>query len=295
MPRRKMVSDAARGAMDSLLEGRQPVIILPLSDAPEAKAAMPMATTLAGVTASTIHILHVAERPLSPAGLLEKLNLQPGEVRGMLLDQISDTPAAAIAEAAAEKRASFIVMSTFGHRKPLSPVAEGVLKKAPCPVVFVRPESPRRGERIASILLPLDGTPTTAAAVGPAMEIAASNEARLDVLYVVASGAARPEEPGTLTAPRYMDQPQHEWPAWAREFVERFCTCPGVERPSLSTRLFLRRGEPAPEILGFAGENKTDLIVLVWRGLLRGKRAATIKAVLRHAPCPVLVLRTTAQ
>jgi hypothetical protein len=24
-----------------------------------------------------------------------------------------------------------------------------------------------------------------------------------------------PEEPGTFTAPHYMDQPQHEWPAWA--------------------------------------------------------------------------------
>ena len=30
-----------------------------------------------------------------------------------------------------------------------------------------------------------------------------------------------PAESGTFVVPRYLDQPQHEWPAWSREFLER--------------------------------------------------------------------------
>lgn len=270
----------------------QPIVLVPLSGAPESKASLSLAKTIARIVGAKVHILHVADVALAPKELLGRLGVHPEEVRGMLLEQASGRPAETIARVAAEKKARLVAMATFGKRKPLSPTAEGVLKHAPCPVAFVRPESPRLGERLERILLPLDGTPTTADAIEPAIDLASRSKAELDVLYVVAPTAERPEEPGTFTLPRYMDQPQYEWPAWAEEFLERFCRCVGQCPPPLPTRLFLRRGDPAEEILRFAAENESDLIVLVWRGQFRGKRALTIKAVLRAAPCPVLVLHT---
>ena len=43
---------------------------------------------------------------------------------------------------------------------------------------------------------------------------------RAELLVVhVTDVRAAPAEPGSLTTPRYVDQPQHEWPAWASEFI----------------------------------------------------------------------------
>ena len=89
--------------------------------------------------------------------------------------------------------------------------------------------------------------------------------------------------------PFYLDQPQHEWPVWASEFLERLaCIC---SLDGLRVRLLVGRGSPAAEIVRVATEQSTDLIVLAWRGRWAGKRAATLKAVVRQAPCPTVVVR----
>jgi hypothetical protein len=91
------------------------------------------------------------------------------------------------------------------------------------------------------------------------------------------------------TAPYYLDQPQHEWPTWTSEFIERLaCICPLRD---LHVRLLLAHGNPGAEILRVAGEQSTDLLVLAWRGKWAGKRAETLKAIVREAPCPTMVVR----
>jgi nucleotide-binding universal stress UspA family protein len=45
-------------------------------------------------------------------------------------------------------------------------------------------------------------------------------------------------------------------------------------------------------VLRRAAENASDLVVLAWRGAWDGERAATVKAVLRGAPCPVMIIRS---
>ena len=95
------------------------------------------------------------------------------------------------------------------------------------------------------------------------MELAQRSGAELNVLHVPTPDA--PTEPGAVSAPQYLDQPQHEWPLWEREFLER--TLSLSERPpSIRTRPFLRRGEPGDEILRFVREREGDLIVLAWHG-----------------------------
>lgn len=59
-------------------------------------------------------------------------------------------------------------------------------------------------------------------------------------------------------------------------------------------RLVVARGDPGEEIVRHARAHAADLIVLAWRGTLAAERAAAIKAVLREAPCPIMLLRTSA-
>ena len=56
-------------------------------------------------------------------------------------------------------------------------------------------------------------------------------------------------------------------------------------------RLLMGHGEPAEETIRVANEESVDLIVLAWKGRWEAPHASTVKAVLRDAPCPILVTR----
>jgi nucleotide-binding universal stress UspA family protein len=273
-----------------------PSILVPLDGTEHALCALPVAKTFADLHGGTLHIVHVADRKLPPRALVEMLGLNLAELKGSVLDARSGRPAQGIVRAALDPRATYIVMCTHtAVPRPVGPLgstAEGVLRDAPCPVVLVRPERGLIPWSLRRVLFPHDGTPTTGAAMGPAMELARRVDAELVVLHVAAPGAAPPLERGSLTVPRYLDQPQHEWPSWAEEFVGRLaCGCP-VERGRL--RMVLTRGQLGEEIIRFASGQESDLIVLAWRGEWEKERAATLKAVVRAAPCPVMVLRVAA-
>jgi nucleotide-binding universal stress UspA family protein len=137
--------------------------------------------------------------------------------------------------------------------------------------------------------VPHDGTPSTSAALQPAAELAERSRAELLVVHVTDIKTA-PAEAGSLTTPRYVDQPQHEWPAWSTEFLNRLaCICP---LGHLHVRMFLAHGDTAAEIIRLSERQCTDLIVLAWRGIWQAPRAAALKDVLRMAQCPVMVVRT---
>src|SRR6516225_11416460 len=172
--------------------------------------------------------------------------------------------------------------------KTLGSTATNVLRNAPCPVVLVPPGRDSIAWHLQHVLVPHDGTPTTSAALRPAAELAERASAELLVAHVTGIRAA-PAEPGSLTAPRYVDQPQHEWPAWTREFVKRLeCICP---LGHLHVRMVLAHGNPAAEIVRLAKKQAADLMVLAWRGKWEVPRAVTLKDILREAQCPIMVVR----
>jgi nucleotide-binding universal stress UspA family protein len=177
----------------------------------------------------------------------------------------------------------------FSHRL-LSPLAEQILRRARLPLVLVR-----AGEQVEwrpqRILLPHDGTPTTAAAVPAASGLALRSGAELLVMHIATEFGGRPAESGTFHAPRYLDQLQHEWPSWGHEFLDRMYALGHQQTPASIPKLVLRAGEPGREILRFAEEHEIDLIVLAWSGHWAKSRAATLKTVIREAHCPVLILR----
>lgn len=285
---------------EAFLEGRMPIILLPLDGSEQALSALPLTKLLGRILEAVVHIVRVSEETLSPEELARRLRLEKENLIEAIFEQIKGQPAQAIVQYAVDKKVMLIAMSLRGSNTPpeaiFGPIVRQVIQDAPCPVLLVRPEiatEVRTMSEITRILLPLDGTPSTAGVIGPAHELAHRTNAELDFLYVLEPGGKVPQEPGTLTSPRYMDQPQHEWPAWTEEFMERFCACPpGPYRPAASMRLFFKTGKPSQEILDFAEAQNIDLIVLEWRGQLDPNHALVVQGVLRNALVPVLLLRT---
>ena len=60
------------------------------------------------------------------------------------------------------------------------------------------------------------------------------------VMLHVVTGAT-PAEPGSMPAPRIVDQEHYEWAAWQDEFCMRFSQCPEGGRH----RVCVRVGDPA--------------------------------------------------
>jgi nucleotide-binding universal stress UspA family protein len=246
---------------------------------------------------ATVAVLHVTDGALASTALVDHVQLSSEDVRGLVVEQRPGAAAAVIVREAAERGAALIVMCprtrTDRAARTLGTVAEAVLRAARCPVVLVPPARGRTRWALRRLLLPHDGTPTSAAAIAPATHLASMAAAELVVLHVATPGTERPTEPGTLVSPRYVDQPQHEWPAWGQEFLDRLRAV-GRATNGINIRLALAHGEAGSAIVNFARQNDSDLIVLGWRGSLEPERAQTIRQVVRGASCPVIVFRVQA-
>jgi len=267
-------------------------IVVPLDGTEEALAALPVARLIAELEHAALHLVHVTSQTQPARELLSRLHLNVEDVRGVILDQVIGNPAEEIVRIANQQKSPYIVMCTHtGPKDPISElgvVATEVVHMASCPVVLVPPELLPPVSHLRHVLLPHDGSPTTAATAGPALEFVERTDAELVVLHVTAAGVPPPMEPGSMTAPRYVDQAQYEWPSWVHEFLER-AHCPQEQTSRL--RMALVVGETGEEINRFARDNHVDLIVCGWHGTLNAEHAGAIRAVLREPPCPLLLLR----
>ncbi len=206
-------------------------------------------------------------------------------------------PAAGILRASADPLIVLVVLTMHGHiiepGRSLGRVAEQVIAGARQPILLIRPEATplaiRPGAMLRRLLLPLDGTPTTAALLAPATGLASRLGAALDLLYVADAGASPPDEPGSIGAPQYVDQPQHEWPQWANEVITRLGEAAQFP-PDMPMRAFLAQGEAGETIAHFAAEHKSDAVVLARRSRLEPGRASVLRTVLDQTPCPVLLV-----
>jgi nucleotide-binding universal stress UspA family protein len=278
-------------SVETSFEGPGPVLI-PLDGSEHSLHALPVALELARVEGRTPLLLNVGARYTDPRADLQRIGLAPERLGRAVFEVAEGAPSEAIARIASERGADLVVLCTrtglptgFGD---LGPIAAAVLRSAPCPVVLVRPQTVGTEWHLRTVLLPHDGTPTSAAAISSAARLSRSAGARLDVLHVTARAAALPPERGSMGAPRYVDQPQHEWPVWAQEFLGRLCCDSPVPQ---ALHLGLAYGDPGAEIVRHAVERRADLIVLAWRGNLDADHAASVRHVLRNAPCPAYVLR----
>lgn len=276
---------------------QQAGVLVALDGSPASKTAFPIARIVATQLGVRLHVLHVAPAHLPEEEVRLRLNLTPEEREGVEVHVHLGDAAADILETANAPIVQLIVLTTHGRvierGRHLGRVAEAVVASTKRPILLVRPESVTTPEyavsRIQNMLFPLDGTPTTFAALRPATDLASRLRACVDLLYVASPGQALPAELGSISVPLYVDQPQHEWPQWSSETTGRLITqakCPS----DVPARGFLAFGDIGEEILRFAREHKEDLIVLVRRSRLEVNRARVLREVLEHAPCPVLLL-----
>ncbi|MCC6558214.1 MAG: universal stress protein [Polyangiaceae bacterium] len=260
-----------------------------------------MGRLIAGAIRAPLHGLFLGPFLIDPSEVPEHVGVDAEALRGLVLDVAAGDPGEALAAALAARGATFVVIPSAPGRAADDRLGVGALARraldiAGGGVVLLDPGD--RAPRLQRILLPLDGTPSTAAAIAPAGELARSLGAELDIVLVgeahpglARAPAALAAEPGAMSAPRYIDQPHHEWAVFYDEFLQRFLGAIGHCPPGLAKRFFLSAGEPAAEILRVAGDLDSDLIVLVWHGELSEAHGAVFRDVVRGARCPVLVLR----
>ncbi len=275
-----------------------PVVLVALDGSPAATTALPIARTIAAQLGAETAILHVTEAPVSEANGRQHLHLkQAGATDSEIRIQVGD-PATMILQATTEATVALVVLTTHGRTveqgRHLGRVAEAVIATTTQPILLVRPEASavpmHRTAGLRRLLLPLGGAPATMAALHPVGELAARLDASVDLLYVANSDQDRPADIGGIAAPRYIDQPQHEWPHWASEVIERVHIA-NTEWPStVPLRVFVARGEISSEINDFAAVHEHDAIVMLRREPGDLGQTPLLGAVLDTMPCPVLLV-----
>jgi nucleotide-binding universal stress UspA family protein len=274
-----------------LLHGTMKHILVPLDGSSGAQAALPVALALAHQLGVHVGALYVSPSRVDPPTAAELLGIPPGQATEIGIRTVVGAPADEILKAALDDNVELVVMATAGHSAlasdHLAPVAEEIASRSVRPVVFV-PPGPTGGPcAYRRLLIPVDGSRRTTCALRPAMRLAQRLDASLDLLYVVTPQIPRRVERSSLEVPMYVDQAQ-EWSAWADSTIERYRheTRCGA---SLRTRLFLRVGNPAQEIIRFAHEQGEDAIVLVRRSHLEYGHGAILRTVLAQTRWPVIV------
>lgn len=280
---------------------RHPVVLVALDGSPAAVTALPIARTIAVQLGAEAAILHVTAAPMSEEDVRQRLNLQQaGAMDNELRIRVGD-PATMILQATTEATVALVVLTTHGrtgkHGRRLERVAEAVIAAATRPILLVRPEATtlpmQRTAGLRRLLLPLGGASATMAALHPVGELAARLDASVDLLYIANADQKRPAGIARIGAPRYVDQPQHEWPHWASGVIDRVRIADTGWPPTVPLRVFLVHGEIGAEIINFAAAHEHDAIVMMRRGRADLAHTPLLSAVLETTPCPVLLVTAT--
>ena len=204
-------------------------------------------------------------------------------------------PADEIVELVREQAVDLIVMRTHGRagltRAVLGSTAQQVLTHCGVPIVLLRPGG-RRFSTIRTLLVPIDGSPGGALALGTAVEMAKATGAAIRLLEVAIPIPAYIYGAYGLNSASFVD------PAWddealtsARAYVEAIAA-------RLRGNGLVAYGEahlassPAAAIVALADSTSTDLIVMSTHAVTGTARAlfgSVADTVVRTAHCPVLV------
>jgi nucleotide-binding universal stress UspA family protein len=154
-----------------------------------------------------------------------------------------------------------------------------------------RKEALEMGLFPARILLATDGSEEAELAALRAVDLAQSTDSELHVVHVgVVPGFLR-SDPGTRGYDgKLYDEIEEE----SRELLRKLSWRVKVAGGTVAGT-HLRMGEVDLEIVGLAKELGADLIVMGCRGqrgIRRAIEGSISDAVIRHAPCPVLVVRS---
>ena len=149
------------------------------------------------------------------------------------------------------------------------------------------------GAMFASIVVGTDGSQTAREAVRQSVELARRHGARLDIV-----SAYEPVPAGRLREEAQQVPGDLQWMVNAREDVDATLREAAAESEAagIPTETYARQGDPADAILDVAEERGADLIVVGNKGMTGAKRfllGSVPNKISHHAPCSVLIIRTT--
>lgn len=173
-------------------------------------------------------------------------------------------------------------------QKPSTRISERQIKGRPSATART---SGSLGRQIRSILVPIDFSPPSAQALKYAAALATQFGAKITLLNVVQPVAT----PDFAYYPLMMENDKVN--AQAKRELEGVPVSQGVDS-NLIEKFVVRNGVPFHEITGAADSLKADLIVISthgYTGLKHVLLGSTAERVVRHAPCPVLVVARPAK
>lgn len=255
-------------------------ILVATDFSPAGENAVQTAASLAARGESSLAVIHVTDPPPTPetrrslAELLTRLRPDLPETRGFVR---VGTPWREIVRLAEELGVDAIVLGSTGlsriERLLLGSTAEGVVRRAPCPVLVVR-DGPL--ERVRRVLLPVDMDEGSKASVRYALD-RVGEEVELEAIHVIGfPRMIEPELAGALPD-------DAESATRLREFLDNL----NAER--VRSRVVL--GEPAAAILDAARD--FDLVLIATRGrkgIARALLGSVAENVVRDSEGPVLVV-----
>lgn len=294
-------------------------VLFPTDLTPLAEETFAYAGHLAARHGAELHVLHVApphkEVERAPADFLplveqeakgDRFFLPVEEDPGEYTRRVGSvpvhyhlvhctSPVMGILEYADEGDIDLIVMATHGRRgldRLLDrSVTEAIVRQAHCPTFSIRGDlAPPRP--IRRLLVPVDFSDHTRRQVSYAAALAATYDARLDVLHVIEEHTP-PDEYGPevreYATAMQGESVQERIRQALRDLVEE---APDLER---AFHVHVTMGHPATEIVRVATEKEIDLLVMATHGhtaLERFLIGSVTERVVRTASCPVFTVRS---
>jgi nucleotide-binding universal stress UspA family protein len=144
-----------------------------------------------------------------------------------------------------------------------------------------------------SIVVGTDGSDTATQAVRSAVDLAGAVGAKLEMVSAYAPVPAQRLREEQREAPEDL-----QWAINPREDVDTTLEAAAdvARAAGVPVNVYARLGDPADAILDVAEEQEADLIVIGNKGMTGAKRfllGSVPNKVSHHAPCSVLIIRTT--
>ncbi|MEW6636281.1 MAG: universal stress protein [Actinomycetota bacterium] len=296
-------------------------MLLAMDGSRQSERAARMAVRLAGDLDSELHVVYVGHIPSAYAAP-ESMVLDPDfqervremaekDAREDLEEQVNRVrelggevagaharvgrPDAEIVHLAEELGAGLIVLGSRGlgplRRAVLGSVSNSVVRHAHGAVLVVRGDSRERDYLPGRILAAYDGSTEAEEAARAAVEISSATGSELHLVYALQTAAHMPY-PHPLAAERseaLIEEAKHE----ARAFIDGAVDRMRSEGAGIADA-HLVFGKPDDEIVKLSEELEAGMIVMGSRGLGGVRRAlmgSVSDSVVKHAHCPVMVVR----
>jgi nucleotide-binding universal stress UspA family protein len=239
-------------------------------------------------TPETLDYLHTAALECGDASVEIDVAVLAGDPTDVILEQVD------------ARGADLVVMRTRGRaglsRAVLGSVTEGVVKRSPAPVLLLPPQA-GAATVVRTILVPVDGSPGGALALGVARLLALKTGAKLSLRQVVVPASSYFVHASAVQGAVYID------PRWdedavgaARAYIAALLQHLSGDGLQCDGEVLIEDGV-ADAIVRTATQQPADLIVMsseAHTGAARAVLGSVTDAVVRTATRPVLVLRRDA-